>query len=274
MPFQRTRRTAVASVAVLGAFAAATAVAQTVNKPPIVAGTPSATGKVGTWYTFAPWARDPEGKPLTFRVQNAPSWAKVDVNAGRMKGYPQAGTYRNIIWSVSDGVNTVTLPTLTLVISPASTTPPPPPPARAASPNVIPGDVGIAAVGVIFTRPVRKVRHPTGGPLPDVQTPQRDRHVPDSTARPWCTFHATDVGASTDNAAVFRNFGTGYARCTSLLHQGSGASYHHSGFLFGGYNRTPLGEPARGSEALTTRVLVWPRAAHRRLHGPDTMDEH
>lgn len=242
MPFHFTRLTAVASVAVLGALAAATATAQTVNRPPIITGTPPATGKVGDWYSFRPYARDPEGRTLTFRIQNAPSWAKIDASVGRMKGYPVAGTYANIIFSVSDGVNTSRLPAVTLVISPAGTTPPPtnPPPATGTLSERYPGDVGIAGdSAVIFHDAYEDTSSSTlAGRYQTVQNPTAifmvaDKHAKSRGARSM----RLTAGASTDNAAVFKNFGTGYDEVYMRYYtKYQGSNWHHSGFWFGGYN--------------------------------------
>jgi hypothetical protein len=224
------------SAVALGALAAASAVAQTVNQPPLIAGTPSPTGTEGTWYSFAPWARDPEGQPLTFRVQNAPSWAKVDLRAGRMNGWPKAGTYSNIIFSVSDGVSTRSLPPLTLVISSASSPSP--------SPNTLaqkyPGDVGIASdPAVIFHDPYEDTSSSTlANRYQTVQNASAiamvsDRHSKTRGAR---SMRLTS-GVSTDNAAVYRNFGTGYDEVYIRYYtKYVGTAYHHSGFWFGGYN--------------------------------------
>ena len=228
-------RTMGATAIVLSAFSAATAVAQTVNKPPIVSGTPSPTGTVGVWWSFAPWARDPEGRPLTYRVQNPPYWAKVDADKARVKGYPKVGTYRNIIWSVSDGVNTVTLPALTLVVTAA-----PPPPTNGTLSERYPGDVGIAGdSAVIFHDPYEDTSSSTlAGRYQTVQNPNAiamvaDKHGKSRGAR---SMRLTS-GASTDNAAVFKNFGTGYDEVYMRYYtKYQGTSYHHSGFWFGGYN--------------------------------------
>ena len=67
----------------------------------------------GQAYAFQPTASDPDGQVLAFGVANKPSWADFDVATGRLSGTPgagTAGTYSNIVISVSDGQASATLP--------------------------------------------------------------------------------------------------------------------------------------------------------------------
>lgn len=93
------------------------------NTPPTISGTPPTTVVAGTAYTFTPTAADADGNPLTFSVQNLPSWATFSASTGRISGTPtasQVGTYSNIVISVSDGTASASLPAFAITVSAAS----------------------------------------------------------------------------------------------------------------------------------------------------------
>ena len=76
------------------------------NTPPTISGTPPSAATVGTLYSFTPKASDTDGDPLSFSVQNKPSWASFSIASGALSGTPtstNAGTYSSIVISVSDG---------------------------------------------------------------------------------------------------------------------------------------------------------------------------
>lgn len=76
------------------------------NTAPTISGTPVTSVKAGQSYSFTPSARDPDGNTLTFGIQNKPAWAGFDAATGTLSGTPgsaDAGTYANIVISVSDG---------------------------------------------------------------------------------------------------------------------------------------------------------------------------
>jgi hypothetical protein len=88
------------------------------NRSPTITGTPPTTGRVGTAYTFTPTARDPEGKTLTFKVTNKPSWATFSTSTGRLSGTPTAtGTSSSVRIQVSDGVTMASLPFWSITVS-------------------------------------------------------------------------------------------------------------------------------------------------------------
>lgn len=98
------------------------------NKAPTIEGNPSTVAEVDRFYGFQPAASDREGDPLTFSIKNKPSWAAFDTGHGYLSGYPalaDAGTEtRNIVISVSDGMNTSSLPAFDLLVSAAENRPP------------------------------------------------------------------------------------------------------------------------------------------------------
>ena len=66
------------------------------NRAPTISGTPLTSAKVGTWYHFQPAAADPDGNPLTFSIQNKPSWLLFYPETGRLGKTPTSaaiGTY-------------------------------------------------------------------------------------------------------------------------------------------------------------------------------------
>jgi len=98
----------------------AIAVSAPVNPPPTISGTPATSANAGTAYTFTPTASDPNGNALTFSIQNAPSWASFNTQSGNLSGTPgssDAGTYSNIIISVSDGTSSASLSAFSIIVT-------------------------------------------------------------------------------------------------------------------------------------------------------------
>lgn len=94
------------------------------NRAPVISGTPAKSVNVGSAYSFRPTASDPDGNTLTFSIANRPSWASFNTSNGQLSGTPtaaQAGSYANIVISVSDGRATVSLPAFSINVIGAST---------------------------------------------------------------------------------------------------------------------------------------------------------
>ena len=88
-----------------------------------ITGTPPAAINVGSVYNFTPTVSNPGGGSLTFSVQNKPAWASFSAVNGSLTGTPaaaSAGTYSNVVISVSDGTNTATLPTFSITVNQVS----------------------------------------------------------------------------------------------------------------------------------------------------------
>jgi hypothetical protein len=94
------------------------------NDPPTISGTPAISVNAGAAYNFQPTGADPDGDTLTYSIQNLPAWATFNTSTGKLSGTPaaaNAGTYSNIIISVSDGQASAALPAFTLTVAqPAS----------------------------------------------------------------------------------------------------------------------------------------------------------
>ena len=98
----------------------AIAVSAPANPPPTITGTPATSANAGTAYSFTPTASDPNGNALTFSIQNPPSWASFNTQSGNLSGTPgsgDAGTYSNIIISVSDGTSTASLAAFSIIVT-------------------------------------------------------------------------------------------------------------------------------------------------------------
>ena len=98
----------------------AIAVSAPANPPPTISGTPATSANAGTAYSFTPTASDPNGNALTFSIQNPPSWASFNTQSGNLSGTPgsgDAGTYTNIIISVSDGTSTASLAAFSIIVT-------------------------------------------------------------------------------------------------------------------------------------------------------------
>jgi Putative Ig domain len=81
------------------------------NTAPTISGTPSLTATVGTAYNFAPTAKDANGDALAYSITNKPTWATFSTATGALTGTPTAaGTFANIVISVSDGKVKTSLP--------------------------------------------------------------------------------------------------------------------------------------------------------------------
>jgi Putative Ig domain len=92
---------------------------------PVISGTPASSVTAGSTYKFQPSAKDPDGKTLSFSVQNKPAWATFSISSGLLDGKPtssQTGTYGNIVISASNGQYSSTLPAFSVVVSKAAVT--------------------------------------------------------------------------------------------------------------------------------------------------------
>ncbi len=109
----------------LAAFAITVAAAA--NRTPTISGSPATTATVGTAYSFQPTAADADSSDtLGFSIQNKPGWATFTASTGRLSGTPTAaGSFSNIIISVSDGKASASLTAFAITVSSGSTPPPP-----------------------------------------------------------------------------------------------------------------------------------------------------
>ena len=109
------------STAALAPFAIT--VTGAVNTPPTISGTPATAVNVGANYSFTPTAADANNNALSFSIQNKPSWAAFSSASGQLSGTPtaaSAGTYANIVISVSDGIASAALPAFSIAVNQAS----------------------------------------------------------------------------------------------------------------------------------------------------------
>jgi hypothetical protein len=91
------------------------------NRAPTISGTPTTTITAGSAYNFQPTGADADGDTLQYSIQNKPSWATFNANTGQLSGTATAGTYSNIIISVTDTKDTVSLQPFTITVtSPAN----------------------------------------------------------------------------------------------------------------------------------------------------------
>ena len=95
------------------------------NSSPNIWGWAPKVVTAGEWYEFTPKAGDPDGDPLSFSIKNKPGWAWFDAQTGRFRGTPPAaGTYGNIVISVSDGRVSDSLPAFTITVEAGDNSPP------------------------------------------------------------------------------------------------------------------------------------------------------
>jgi hypothetical protein len=90
------------------------------NQPPTISGNATLAITIGDSYSFTPSASDPDGDPLTFSIDNRPSWASFNSNTGALTGTPtlgDVGSFTNIRISVSDGQASASLPGFRIDVS-------------------------------------------------------------------------------------------------------------------------------------------------------------
>ena len=103
------------------------------NTAPTIAGAPRTTLAAGSSYSFQPTAVDTDGDALAYSIQGKPAWAAFETSTGKLwadAGSSRAGTFPNIVISVSDGkAAAVALDAFTITVS--------------AAPNVAPTITGV-----------------------------------------------------------------------------------------------------------------------------------
>lgn len=88
------------------------------NRAPTISGSPVTTATVNQAYSFRPTASDADGNTLAFSIQNKPSWATFSTTTGSLNGTPTAaGTFGNVIISVSDGKVSASLSAFSIAVN-------------------------------------------------------------------------------------------------------------------------------------------------------------
>ncbi|MGH8188057.1 MAG: putative Ig domain-containing protein [Steroidobacteraceae bacterium] len=90
------------------------------NNAPTISGNPPTSVVAAAAYSFQANGADQDGDPLTYSIQNRPSWANFNTNTGLLSGTPttaQAGTYANIVISVSDGTDSASLAAFSITVT-------------------------------------------------------------------------------------------------------------------------------------------------------------
>ncbi len=96
------------------------------NRAPRIFGTPDRTARPGSAWEFLPNSSDPDGDPITFRVENKPSWTQFDSKTGRIWGTPNdshSGAYAGIIIEADDGKEQSRLGPFTVTVTRDNTAP-------------------------------------------------------------------------------------------------------------------------------------------------------
>lgn len=95
------------------------AVAAAANRAPTISGTPTTSVVAGASYSFTPASGDADGDTLTFSVSNAPAWLSLSTTTGKLTGTAQAGSWSNIIITVTDGKLSTALPAFSITVTAA-----------------------------------------------------------------------------------------------------------------------------------------------------------
>lgn len=90
--------------------------------PPIleISGQASPNAEAAAFYAFTPTVVQDGERKLHFSIRNKPSWARFGLKRGTLYGTPaamNAGTYSNIVITVSDGEKTVDLPPFSITVA-------------------------------------------------------------------------------------------------------------------------------------------------------------
>lgn len=97
------------------------------NHAPMLSGTPGSSVVKGDSYSFQPTASDADGDTLVFSIKNKPAWASFSSSTGRLSGSTASasvGSYGGIVISVSDRVQSVSLPAFSIAVeAPANAAP-------------------------------------------------------------------------------------------------------------------------------------------------------
>ncbi len=90
------------------------------NDAPEISGTPQISTDEDSAYSFTPSVADPDaGDELTFSVENKPEWTNFNTDTGELSGTPEnshVGTTGDILISVSDGSETISLPGFSITV--------------------------------------------------------------------------------------------------------------------------------------------------------------
>jgi hypothetical protein len=84
-----------------------------------ISGGATTTALPAAFYSFTPTVAQNGGRSLHFSIKNKPAWASFGKKHGTLYGTPSAsnaGTYSNILISVSDGLRTVQLPAFSITV--------------------------------------------------------------------------------------------------------------------------------------------------------------
>lgn len=102
-----------------GALGGFCAHAEAANSTPKISGTPPTWVAINGKYNFEPASSDANGDRLTFSVANKPGWAYFNTTTGALYGWPgkAAGSYNNIVITVSDGKARTSLPAFSFTVS-------------------------------------------------------------------------------------------------------------------------------------------------------------
>ncbi len=115
------RRVLISLIGVVGVAVIITLSVILRNNLPTISGSPPTTVEVSNPYNFIPKAEDKDGDNLEFSIKNKPNWVTFDEKTGKLSGTPNpddVGTVSDIVISVTDGEEIVTLPAFDLIVTP------------------------------------------------------------------------------------------------------------------------------------------------------------
>jgi len=95
-------------------------VTEAADQAPTISGKPAVTVNAGSAYSFTPVATGASGATLSFTIENKPSWATFNNSTGALTGTPgasNAGTFADIVVSVSDGTQSASLTAFAITVT-------------------------------------------------------------------------------------------------------------------------------------------------------------
>jgi hypothetical protein len=90
------------------------------DSAPTISGTPATSTEIGATFSFTPSATDVDGDTLAFSISGKPAWATFSPATGALTGTAQAGSWPDIVITVTDGKNSRALPAFALNVGPPS----------------------------------------------------------------------------------------------------------------------------------------------------------
>ena len=82
-----------------------------------LSGSPATQAVAGSNYSFVPTTNAANGTALTFSIQNRPAWASFNPSTGELSGIAQAGSFPDVVITVTDGLQSSAITAFSITVS-------------------------------------------------------------------------------------------------------------------------------------------------------------